>query len=130
MASGKHLRKRGVAVVVRHGKMLLVKDKGRHHYSLPGGGCHKGERSYQAAARELYEETGLKARKVTWLGSFKSLVTEHKAFLIEAEGHAHLKGRGNRGGGELSSYMWWDMKSPVPVYGHVRVILNMLHRKI
>lgn len=128
MAEG-HLRKRGVAVVLRHDKVLLVKDKGKHHYSLPGGGVHTHESSYQAAARELYEETGLEAIKLTWLGSFKSPVTEHKAFLIEAGGHVHLKGRGNKGGGELGSYMWWDMKSPIPVYGHVKVILNMLHRK-
>jgi len=71
----------------------------------------------------------LRATKLTRLGAFKSPVTEHKAFLIEAEGHVHLKGRGNKGGGELGSYMWWDMKSPIPVYGHVKVILNMLHRK-
>jgi phosphocarrier protein HPr len=44
--------------------------------------------------------------------------------VIEAEGDVHLKK-----GGELGSYMWWDMKSPTPVYDYVRVILNMLHRK-
>jgi ADP-ribose pyrophosphatase YjhB (NUDIX family) len=92
--SGKHLRKRGDAVVIRHGKVLLVKDKGVSHWSLPGGGVHKGERSYQAAARELYEETGLRSKKVKWLGSFKSPVTDHRAYLIEAEGHVHLKHSG------------------------------------
>jgi 8-oxo-dGTP pyrophosphatase MutT (NUDIX family) len=127
--AGKHLRKRGVAVVIRHDKMLLVKDKGKNKYSLPGGGVHTHESSYQTAARELYEETGLRAQKITWLGSFKSPVTAHKAFLVEAEGHVHLRGSGNKGGGELSSYMWWDMKSPVPIYGHVKVILSMLHRR-
>ena len=125
----RHLRKRGVAVVIRHGKVLLVKDKGKGYYSLPGGGVHTHESSRQAAARELYEETGLRATKLTWLGAFKSPVTEHKAFLIEAEGHVHLKGRGNKGGGELGSYMWWDMKNPISLYGHVIGILNMLFRK-
>lgn len=51
--SGKRVRKRGDAVVIRHGKVLLVKDKGTHLWSLPGGGVHKGERSYQAPVREL-----------------------------------------------------------------------------
>lgn len=121
----RHLRKRGVALVIRHGKVLLVRDKGRKHYSLPGGGVRHDERSYQAAARELYEETGLRAKKITWLGSFKGAVSEHKAYLIEADGHIHLRG------GELSSYMWWDMKSPVLIYAHVKGILNKLpqHRK-
>jgi len=117
--AGKHLRKRGVVVVIRHGKVLLVKDKGAHRWSLPGGGVRKDERSYQAAARELYEETGLRATKITWLGSFKSPVTNHRAYLIEAEGHVHLKKRG-----ELRSYMWWDMRSPVDMFEHVKVILS------
>lgn len=118
--SNKHLRKRGVAVVIRHGKVLLVKDRGRHHYSLPGGGVHKGERSYQAAARELYEETSLRAKKTTHIGSFDGAVSEHKAYLIEADGHVHLKK-----GGELEAYMWWDMKSHVSVYQHVKAILKL-----
>jgi len=117
------LRKRGTAVVIRHGNVLLVRDKGKHHYSLPGGGCHKGERSYQAAARELYEETGLRAKRIKrYIGSFKGAVSEHKAYEIEAEGHVHLRG------GELSAYMWWNMKVPVPVYAHVKAILGMLSK--
>jgi 8-oxo-dGTP diphosphatase len=121
--SKRRLRKRGVAVVIRHDEVLLVMDKGKKHYSLPGGGVRKGERSHQAAARELYEETGLRAKKMTRLGSFKGAVSEHRAYLIEADGHVHLKG------GELSSYMWWDMKSPVPIFAHVKAILSMVHRK-
>ena len=105
--------------MIRHSKVLLVKDKGAHLWSLPGGGVRKGERSYQAAARELYEETGLRATKITWLGSFKSPVTDHRAYLIEAEGHVHLKK-----GGELKAYMWWDMKSSLDLFGHVKVILG------
>jgi len=121
--SNKHLRKRGVAVVIRHGKVLLVKDRGKHHYSLPGGGVHKGERSYQAAARELHEETGLRAKKTTYIGSFDGAASEHKAYLIEADGHVHLKKHG-----ELISHLWWDVKSHVPVYAHVKVILGMLEK--
>jgi hypothetical protein len=39
------LRERGVAVVIRHGKVLLVRDRGKHRFSLPGGGIKKGERA-------------------------------------------------------------------------------------
>ena len=118
-----HLRKRGVAVVLREGKVLLVKDRGKNKYSLPGGGVHKGERSYQAAARELYEETGLRAKQTTYIGSFNGAISEHRAFLIEAEGHVHLKRHG-----ELVSYLWWDRLSDVPVYAHVKTILAMSYQ--
>ena len=127
--SGGHLRKRGVAVVIRHGHVLLVKDKGKSKFSLPGGGVHEWERSFQAAARELNEETGLKPRKVTYIGSFKGAVSNHKAFLIEASGDVHLRNHHNKGGGELSAYLWWDMQSELPVYAHVRAILRMLKER-
>lgn len=123
MSQKGHLRKRGVAVVIRHGKVLLVKDQGVHKYSLPGGGVHRDERSSEAAARELHEETGLRAKKVTWIGSFQSPVTNHRAYLIEAEGRVHLKRHG-----ELRTYIWWDMKKPFPVFSHVTEILKMLPR--
>jgi 8-oxo-dGTP diphosphatase len=122
MAS-KHLRKRGVAVVIRHGRVLLVKDRGKHHFSLPGGGVHRGERSYQTAARELQEETGLRAKKTTYIGSFDGAASEHKAYLIEADGHVRLKNSG-----ELVAYTWWDLKTHVPVYAHVKVILDILKK--
>ena len=118
------MRKRGLAVVIRHHHVLLVKDRGKHRYSLPGGGVKPGERSYQAARRELREETGLTAGKIEYIGSFAGTVSFHKAFLIEADGHVHLKK-----GGELDSYIWWDMKSHVPTYQHVTSILAMLKRK-
>ena len=121
MTYKKHLRRRGVAVVIRHGKVLLVMDKGKHHYSLPGGGVKKNEPSLAAAVRELYEETSLKSQSVTKIGSFKGSFDHHIAYLIEAEGRVHLKRHG-----ELETYMWWDMKKPIPVFPHVREILKML----
>jgi len=71
--SRRHLRKRGVAVVIRRGNVLLVRDSHRKHYSLLGGACHKGERSCKAAARELYEETGLRAKKQLGWAHLKAL---------------------------------------------------------
>jgi 8-oxo-dGTP pyrophosphatase MutT (NUDIX family) len=104
--------------------MLLVKDKGVNKYSLPGGGIHNHERSAEAAKRELYEETGLRVKKVSWIGSFKSPVTEHRAYLIEAEGRVHLKRHG-----ELKKHIWWNMKKPIPIFAHVSEILKMVQGK-
>lgn len=38
-----------------NGDILVVKEIGRHHYDLPGGGMDHGEDFRQALARELAE---------------------------------------------------------------------------
>ena len=116
------MRKRGTAVVIRDGKVLLVRDRGRHRFSLPGGAIKKGEPTVSAAARELYEELGLHAVKVTRLREcdFRGAVSEHKVCLIQASGEPRLRGH------ELDKFIWWDMKESVPVYAHVKNILRTI----
>jgi 8-oxo-dGTP pyrophosphatase MutT (NUDIX family) len=116
------VRQRGVAVVISHGKVLLVRDRGKHHFSLPGGGIKKGEPAASAAARELYEELGLNAVKVTRLRQcdFKGKVSIHKVCLIEAEGKPYLRGH------ELDKFIWWDMKRHILAYPHVTQIMGKM----
>ena len=116
------MRKRGTAVVIRDGKVLLVRDKGHQRFSLPGGGIRKGEPTVSAAVRELYEELGLTAIKVTRLREcdFRGSLSEHKACLIQAKGEPHLRGH------ELNKFIWWDMKEPIPIYAHVKNILKRI----
>ena len=118
------MRKRGTAVVIRGGKVLLVRDRGRHHFSLPGGAIKRGEPTVSATARELHEELGLHVIKVTRLRGcdFRGAVSEHKVCLIEASGEPHLRGH------ELDKFIWWDMKERGPVYTHVNVILSKIQR--
>jgi 8-oxo-dGTP diphosphatase len=53
-------RTRGVLVAVWHdGKVLIVKNSYRRHYTLPGGYQHSGETFAQTGARELSEECGV-----------------------------------------------------------------------
>lgn len=118
------MRQRGTAVIIRNGKVLLVRDKGHHHFSLPGGALKKGEPTASAAARELYEELGLHPVKVTRLRKcdFRGSVSIHKVCLIEASGEPHLRGH------ELDKFIWWDMKKPIQVYAHVKNILKKIQR--
>ena len=120
--ANRHLRARGTAVVLRDGKVLLVRDRGKHHFSLPGGGIKGNEPAASAAGRELFEELGLSPVKVTRLPDcdFKGSASHHKVCLIEARGEPHLRGY------ELDKFIWWDMKQPVPVFAHVTQILHRM----
>ena len=119
------MRQRGTAIVIRHGKILLVRDNGRHKFSLPGGEINKGEPTVSAAARELYEELGLHATSVRRLREcdFKGSTSHDKVCQIEASGEPHLRGH------ELEKFFWWDMKTPIPAYAHVTAILKKLKNK-
>ena len=72
-----HLLKKPIVatdvIVEKNGKILLIKRAFwpyDNYYSLPGGMVEYGERVEDAAKRELYEETGLKAGKLKLLGVF------------------------------------------------------------
>ena len=109
------LRRRGTVLLLgRDGKVLLVMDKGHHKWSLPGGGVESGERSGQAATREMREEVGLSVRNLRWLGHFDGAVSRHSIYFADDYvGSCHLRGH------ELSRYMWWSVNGHIDVYGHV-----------
>lgn len=54
-------RDRSQAVVVKNGKVLLVREEveGRTFFCLPGGGIEEGETPEEAALRELREESNV-----------------------------------------------------------------------
>ena len=116
------MRKRGTAVVVRDGKFLLVRDRGKKQYSLPGGGAHRKEPSMAAAIRELYEELEMSAKKSERiLGcDYKGALNTHGVSLIETDDEPRLRGK------ELDEFIWWDMKLDIPRYPHVDHILNKI----
>ena len=52
-------RLRGVGVIIQNGKVLMVHDEKRKYYYAIGGAVHIGEKTSEAAVREVYEESGL-----------------------------------------------------------------------
>ena len=111
-------RNRATALVVRDGKVLLVKDKGRRRCALPGGAIEGMEPGIDAVKRHLQRETGLEAQNAYPLFNHDSRVNRHHVFRMDAVGKVRLLS------GELSGYAWWDGNPKLPVRKSVREILD------
>ncbi len=73
--------KKGILVVSTNGKKFM----------LPGGGAKKAESQRKAASRELYEETGLKAKSIKYFFSYsqktkKLIKNDNKVFIVKSIG--------------------------------------------
>ena len=114
---------RATAVVIKQGKVLLVRERGRCQYSLPGGGIHRGEPSISAAARELYEEVGLSTHKIERVGTHQSRTRRHFVYVVtDFRGRPRLKS-------EICALVWWDGKSSMAMPNHVNEILKLVHER-
>ena len=52
-------RLRGVGIIIKNGKVLMVHDEKRKYYYAIGGAVRVGEKTSDAAIREVFEESGL-----------------------------------------------------------------------
>ena len=67
----------GVVCTDAAGYILIGKRSDGQGWCLPGGKIDPGETSMEAAARELQEESGLIAEKLTLIGTIKSQAYVH-----------------------------------------------------
>ncbi|QEN07336.1 NUDIX domain-containing protein [Oceanispirochaeta crateris] len=92
------IRRKGVALVETEKGILLVLDKGKKYYSLPGGEAHPKETRKDACKRELEEETGMIAHSARYFDAYlgpvwnnKPIRNDTKVFVVEATGHPQPK---------------------------------------
>jgi ADP-ribose pyrophosphatase YjhB (NUDIX family) len=113
-------RYRATALIIRNDKVLLVRDKGRHDYSMPGGGFKPRESTIQACIREVAEELRMKVISATRLRicDLEGQRAYHKVGLLVVDGEPHIDNK------ELDGCIWWDMKEKLPLQGHVKYILR------
>jgi len=127
----KHSRKRyrASAIIIRDGKLLLVQHKGERNFSLPGGGFHHKETTIQAGIREATREElgGINVLSANRMKHYdmESAKTKHKFVLLTISGEPYIKQSR-----EINKVIWWDMKSLLPVHGHVKHILGELNGAI
>ena len=117
---------RGTALLFRQGCVLLVRDKGKSSFSLPGGRRSGTEALLCTAVREIYEELRMRTRKAERLYhcDYESQHNQHKVTLIESDDDPVLND------GELAEFCWWNQQSNMPRYAHIDAILNRVKAKI
>lgn len=113
-------RRRATALVIQDDQYLLVRDKGKKEFSLPGRGLNKGEAVLTAACRELSEELGLKAYKAERRSDldFEGGVNAYKVVRV------HAGGKPKRNDGELAAFRWWNGKDKLPLFKNVTAIIS------
>ncbi len=112
----------GPAVVIRDGRLLLVRERGKRAFSLPGGKARKGEPSLAAATRELAEELGMFPKSATRLFEcdYQGAHVRHKVVLVETSDNPEIRSA------EITAYHWWNGVENIPVLDHVRHIGGMI----
>lgn len=84
-----HKRRRGTAIIETPKGVLLTAIS--HQYLLPGGLAEKGESRFQAAIREVKEETGLEPYYAKVIFTYESHSNKHTVVLVKAKGKARPK---------------------------------------
>ncbi|MEV6948506.1 NUDIX hydrolase [Streptomyces sp. NPDC051172] len=99
------LRVAAYAICVRDDQLLLARwtdGRGRPEWTLPGGGVEHGEDPYDAALREVEEETGYHVDLTALLGVDSIRRTAPRSFGRSVEHHGiRLVYEGRVAGGEL-----------------------------
>lgn len=103
-------------VVARHGSQtLLVFDRWRQEWELPGGMIEPGESARQAAAREFEEETGQVAPALTYVGLVLFRLQPDSRLEHAAVFSCSLTDRAPfTPNDEIESLTWWDGRTNLP----------------
>ncbi|UFR00205.1 NUDIX domain-containing protein [Streptomyces sp. Go40/10] len=98
------------------GEVVMVHDRFRDHWELPGGLREPGETPRRTAVRELFEESGqVPGGPLRFVGYAGFLLGPEQRAEYGAlfTGHA-LRRRGFEADHEIGAMRWWDLTAPLP----------------
>jgi 8-oxo-dGTP diphosphatase len=103
-----------VALWTADSRLLLVFDRHRQCWELPGGGIDPGETARRAAVRELREESGCEVEQLVFAGFAQFLLgPEQRAeYAAVYAGDAVLSGPFTPND-EIAAITWWDGTEPL-----------------
>jgi 8-oxo-dGTP pyrophosphatase MutT (NUDIX family) len=102
----------------RAGRVLMVFDRYRQSWELPGGSIEEGETPRQAAARELLEESGQQPDERLWFIGYARFVLapDRRAEYLALYAGSCAEIRAFEPTEEISAIRWWDLLERLPGY--------------
>ncbi|MGW3405059.1 NUDIX hydrolase [Streptomyces zhihengii] len=102
----------------RAGRVLMVFDRYRQSWELPGGGLEQSESPRRAAERELMEESGQRPdgrlRFVGWARFV--LAPDRRVEHLALYAGSCTAPRAFEPTEEIAAVHWWDLREPLPGY--------------
>ncbi|WP_406841476.1 NUDIX hydrolase (plasmid) [Streptomyces sp. AHU1] len=102
----------------RAGRVLMVFDRCRQSWELPGGSIEEGETPRQAAVRELLEESGQEPdEQLRFIGYARFvLAPDQRAEYLALYTGSCAETRAFEPTEEISAIRWWDLLERLPGY--------------
>jgi len=117
-------------IIIKDGMILLVKRKNdpfKGKWALPGGFVEYGEKTEDAVAREVLEETGLTTTVDKTIGVYSDPNRDPRGHTITVVYKLDIKGGELKSGDDASDAKFFDVNQlPELSFDHDKIIENVL----